>query len=76
SNYITDENNYILDCACGAIPDPVKTAAQISSIAGVVEHGLFLGMASFALIAGDKGVTKIGKLYGDQYRKAISTVAS
>lgn len=76
SNYITDENNYILDCACGAIPDPVKTAAQISSIAGVVEHGLFLGMASFALIAGDKGVTRIGKLYGDRYRKAISTVAS
>ncbi|MEO6807360.1 MAG: ribose-5-phosphate isomerase RpiA [Edaphobacter sp.] len=75
SNYITDENNYILDCACGTIPDPVKTAAQISSIAGVVEHGLFLGMASFALIAGDKGVTKIGKLYGERYRKTISTVA-
>jgi ribose 5-phosphate isomerase A len=76
SNYITDENNYILDCACGAIPDPVKTATQISSISGVVEHGLFLGMASFALIAGDKGVTKIGKLYGDRYKKAISRVAS
>jgi ribose 5-phosphate isomerase A len=76
SNYITDENNYILDCACGAIPDPAKTAAEILGIAGVVEHGLFLGMASFALIAGDKGVTKIGKIYGDRYKAAISRVAS
>ena len=76
SNYITDENNYILDCACGAIPDPAKTAAEIRGIAGVVEHGLFLGMASFALIAGDKGVTKIGKIYGDRYKTAISRVAS
>jgi ribose 5-phosphate isomerase A len=58
SDYITDEGNFILDCACGLIPDPAATAAQIRSIVGVVEHGLFLGMATLALIAGDKGVTE------------------
>jgi ribose 5-phosphate isomerase A len=76
SKYITDEGNYILDCACGEITNPVKTAANIRSIAGVVEHGLFLGMASLALIAGDKGVVEIGKLYGERYKRAISRVAS
>jgi ribose 5-phosphate isomerase A len=56
---ITDEGNYILDCACGQIADPEKTAAQIRSIVGVVEHGLFLRMASLALIAGEEGVREI-----------------
>ena len=76
SKFITDENNYILDCACGEITDPAKTAASIRGIAGVVEHGLFLGMASLAVIAGDKGVAEIGKLYGNRYKTAISRVAS
>jgi ribose 5-phosphate isomerase A len=76
SKYITDEGNYILDCSCGAIPNPAKTAADIRGVAGVVEHGLFLGMASLAVIAGDKGITKIGRLYGDRYAKAISRLAS
>ena len=57
--YLTDENNYILTCACGQIPDPVATAAAIRNIVGVVEHGLFLHMASLALIAGDGGVTEL-----------------
>jgi ribose 5-phosphate isomerase A len=76
SRYITDEGNYILDCACGEIVNPVKTAAEIRGIAGVVEHGLFLGMASLALIASDQGVMKVGKVYGDRYKKAISRLAS
>jgi ribose 5-phosphate isomerase A len=59
SVYLTDEQNYILDCACGAIEEPEETAAEIRSIVGVVEHGLFLGMASVALVAGDAGVTEM-----------------
>jgi ribose 5-phosphate isomerase A len=59
SDYLTDEGNYILDCACGQIPDPKKTADEIRGIVGVVEHGLFLHMASLALIAGDGGVTEL-----------------
>jgi ribose 5-phosphate isomerase A len=56
--YRTDEGNYILDCACGRIDNPEETAAEIRSIVGVVEHGLFLGMATLALVAGDDGVTE------------------
>jgi len=56
--YLTDEGNYILDCACGRIDDPQRTAAAIRGIVGVVEHGLFLGMATLALVAGEDGVTE------------------
>jgi ribose 5-phosphate isomerase A len=76
SKYLTDEDNYILDCSCGEIPDPAKTAAEIRGIPGVVEHGLFLGMASFALIASDMGVIKVSKLYGDRYNKIVAGLAS
>ena len=56
--YLTDEGNYIVDCACGVIADPARTAADIRAIVGVVEHGLFLHMASLALVAGEAGVTE------------------
>ena len=57
--FITDEGNYILDCACGRIDDPQKTAAAIRAIVGVVEHGLFLGMATLALVAGENSVSEL-----------------
>ncbi len=57
--WITDEGNVILDCFCGAIPDPEKTAAEIRAIVGVVEHGLFLNMATLALVAGENGVEEL-----------------
>ena len=57
--WITDEGNVILDCFCGAIPDPAKTAAEIRAIVGVAEHGLFLNMATLALVAGENGVEEL-----------------
>jgi ribose 5-phosphate isomerase A len=36
----------------------VRTAAAIRAIVGVVEHGLFLGMATLALVAGENGVSE------------------
>jgi ribose 5-phosphate isomerase A len=54
--FITDEGNYILDCWSNGIAEPESTAAEIRSIVGVVEHGLFLGMATLALVAGEGGV--------------------
>ena len=56
--FLTDEGNYILDCACGVIGEPEVLAAEIRGIVGVVEHGLFLGMAALALVAGEDGVTE------------------
>jgi ribose 5-phosphate isomerase A len=53
--YITDEGNHILDCNFGQIPDPPTLADKLEAIPGVVEHGLFIGMASVVLIGkGDK----------------------
>jgi len=54
--FVTDEGNYILDCACGRIEEPEETAAELKNIVGVVEHGLFLGYATLALVAGEDGV--------------------
>jgi len=49
--YLTDENNYILDCRFGQIPDADGLARRLSDTPGVVEHGLFIGMASVVLVA-------------------------
>jgi ribose 5-phosphate isomerase A len=57
--WITDEGNVILDCSCGEIHDPAQIADEIRDIVGVVEHGLFLNLASLALVAGDDGVTEL-----------------
>jgi ribose 5-phosphate isomerase A len=57
--WITDQGNVILDCHCGVIEEPEGTAAEIRSIVGVVEHGLFLGMATLALVAGESGVREL-----------------
>ena len=49
--YLTDENNHILDCCFGEIRDPDQLARNLSAMPGVVEHGLFIGMASVVLFA-------------------------
>ena len=51
SPYVTDENNHILDCRFGEMRDPDELARQLSWMPGVVEHGLFIGMASLVLFA-------------------------
>jgi ribose 5-phosphate isomerase A len=55
SPYITDEGNYIFDCHYEKIADPAAVAQTLKSITGVVEHGLFLGLASVAVVAGPNG---------------------
>jgi ribose 5-phosphate isomerase A len=54
--FVTDNGNVILDCALGRIENVEKLAAALSSIPGVVDHGLFIGLASLAIIAGENGV--------------------
>jgi ribose 5-phosphate isomerase A len=49
--YVTDENNHILDCRFGQIRDVDGLARKLSDMPGVVEHGLFIGMASVVLFA-------------------------
>src|SRR4029077_12336989 len=49
--YVTDEGHHILDCRFGQIPDPADLARKLSDMPGIVEHGLFVGMASVVLMA-------------------------
>ena len=54
--FVTDQGNLILDCAFGAIPEPEVLAFALKRVPGVVEHGLFLGLADLAIVAGSGGV--------------------
>ena len=49
----------VLDCSFGEIPDPPALAARLCGIPGVVEHGLFIGMAEMALIGKDGRVIQL-----------------
>jgi ribose 5-phosphate isomerase A len=51
----TDQDNYILDCEFGTIPDPGALAARIAGLPGVVAHGLFVDMADRVLVGGAGG---------------------
>ena len=53
----TDGGHLIVDCAFGEIPDPELLADMLDIIPGVVEHGLFIGIADEAFLAGPSGVT-------------------
>jgi ribose 5-phosphate isomerase A len=56
AEFVTDEGNWILDCTFGPIADPARLAARLDRRAGIVEHGLFLGLATDLLVAGPAGV--------------------
>jgi ribose 5-phosphate isomerase A len=52
----TDQGNLILDCAFGPIAQPAELAARIRERAGIVEHGLFIGLVTDVIIASDRGI--------------------
>jgi ribose 5-phosphate isomerase A len=54
--FVTDEGNYILDCAFDAIDDPEWLSAQLDRMVGVVEHGLLLGLVPRVLVGTGRGV--------------------
>ena len=60
SPFVTDGGHYILDCSLGAIAEPEELSQILSPIPGVVEHGLFIGLARAAIIAGAEGVEVLG----------------
>jgi ribose 5-phosphate isomerase A len=59
--FVTDSGNVIYDCSFGAIRDPRLLAVALDVIPGVVDHGLFLNLASTLVIAGPEGVEVIEK---------------
>jgi ribose 5-phosphate isomerase A len=54
--FVTDGGHWIIDAHLGQIPDAPRLAGLLSSIPGVVEHGLFIGQASIAMLAGCQGI--------------------
>ncbi|SHM80153.1 ribose-5-phosphate isomerase RpiA [Roseibium suaedae] len=57
--FVTDGGHYILDAHLGRIADAARLAHDLVAIPGVVEHGLFLGLAAKAYVAGKQGVTVV-----------------
>jgi ribose 5-phosphate isomerase A len=65
--FITDGGNYIFDCAFGQIDDPESLDEALKFIPGVVENGLFLGIADAAIIGGPEGVSVIEAHYNESH---------
>lgn len=59
--FVTDEDNYIIDCAFQTIDDPSGLAAVISPLAGVVEHGLFIDLCHEVIVARGSGTETISR---------------
>ncbi len=57
--FVTDEGHHILDCSFGQIPDPPALARQLSDMPGIVEHGLFIDLATVVLVAKGENVTEL-----------------
>ena len=60
--FVTDGGHYILDAELQRIDSPERVAAALAAIPGVVEHGLFLGLASGAILATETGLVELGRV--------------
>jgi ribose 5-phosphate isomerase A len=60
--FVTDGGHFILDASFGRIPDTRALSDALHAIPGVVEHGLFLGLADLAIVAGNAGVETISAI--------------
>lgn len=59
--FVTDEGSHILDCRFGEIADADSLARKLSDMPGVVEHGLFIGLASVVLFARGSEIVEVRK---------------
>lgn len=62
--YRTDQGNMILDCDFGPIADPAQLATQLERRAGIVEHGLFIGLTHLLIVSGPNGVRELSPPVG------------
>ncbi len=60
--FVSDNGHYIVDCFFDAIPRPKDLADRLAAIPGVVEHGLFIGIAKAVISAGPAGIEILGQL--------------
>jgi ribose 5-phosphate isomerase A len=59
--YVTDNGNLILDCSFQSIKEPQKLEKELNNITGIVENGLFVGIADKVVVASDKGVKELNR---------------
>ncbi len=59
SEYRTDQGNMILDCNFGLIANPAQLAGQLDGRAGIVEHGLFIGLTHLLVVSGPTGIREL-----------------
>lgn len=59
--FASDNGNPVIELVCGGIDDPAEFAARLDEIPGIVEHGLFVGIASIVYFAGPEGI-KIARI--------------
>src|ERR1700712_2389507 len=59
--FVTDGGHWIVDAHLGQIPDAPRLAGLLNPIPGVVEHGLFIGLASTAMLAGPQGIRVVAR---------------
>ena len=59
--FVTDGGHWIIDAHLGRIADPPRLARLLNVIPGVVEHGLFIGLASTVILAGAQGIRVINR---------------
>lgn len=60
--FVTDGGHWILDAHLSRIDEPGALAGALAAIPGVVEHGLFLGLATGAILATDAGLVELGQI--------------
>jgi ribose 5-phosphate isomerase A len=60
--YVTDGGHFILDAHLGRIDKPNVLASTLNNIPGVVEHGLFIGLATGAILATGEGLVELGQI--------------
>ena len=63
--YVTDNGNHILDCSFGMIDDPEALDDALKLVPGLVESGLFLGIADVGIVAGPKGIEILSAVESD-----------
>lgn len=68
TRFRTDQGNLILDCHFGPISEPRQLAAKLNERAGIVEHGLFLGLATDVIVATNEGIRHLKRGENDDRR--------
>ena len=59
--YVTDNGNYIADCKFDRIDNPAKMESELNLVPGVVDNGLFVGLAHKVIVASEKGIRTLEK---------------